>query len=142
MRLAVAAAAVAGVLAIGAVPAVAFTLAAAEKPDAAADTAQQDQQADKPGNGPPAHAQSRHNSPGKEKGDQREKADKALRSGKGGHRHAQKMVALAMAHAEGMREWAGCVADAAREHDSAAGEFRPEQACGEKPAPPGHLKRR
>ena len=92
MRLAVAAAAVAGVLAIGAVPAVAFTLAAAEKPDAAGDTALQDPQADKPGNGPPAHAQSRHNSPGKAKGDQREKADKsdkASRSGKDGRRHAQ-----------------------------------------------------
>lgn len=44
-------------------------------------------------------------------------------------------------HGSAMRTWAHCVAEAAREHDDGAGAFEPEEACGQRPTPPGHAGR-
>ena len=142
MRMLVGVVAVVGALATGGVPALAFTMGQAEQgvqtagqtavgqgPDKPAD-----KNADgKPGYGPPAHASSRHN------GDKPAKQDRAGERGKAGNAgaHGKEMSALGRAHAAAMRDWAACVSE---QPGNQAESFDPEAACGDKPAPPGHLK--
>ena len=94
----------------------------------------------KPGNGPPAHAMSRHNHPDKaqrpdEPGADRTGPDKAAKP------DADENRATGQRHAAAMQRWVACVREAERKHDPATGPFRPKDVC-EKPLPPGHLKRR
>jgi len=129
MKMLISTVAVLGALAIGGVPAVAFTLAQAEH--GLADTSSSDAAGDKPGNGPPEWANSRHN--GQKDSGQKDmgrrddakgaKKDKA-------NRHAAKMSSLGRAHGEAMRMWAACVSENAGD----------KSACDPKPVPPGHLK--
>lgn len=132
MKMLVGTVVVLGALTIGGIPAIAFTLAQAEH--GLAGTNSGDVADDKPGNGPPPWANSRHNGDKGDKGD-KEKGAKKEKSNK----HAQKMSALGRAHGEAMRKWAACVSDHARNQPDDAG-FNPEVACGTKPIPPGHLK--
>ena len=129
MKMLVGTVAVLGALAIGGLPAIAFTLAQAEH--GLAGTSAGDSRDDKPGNGPPEHANSRHNGDKDEaNGAKKEKANK----------HAEEMSSLGRAHGEAMRAWAACVSEKAGNQSDDAG-FDPEVACGAKPIPPGHLKK-
>jgi len=112
MKMLIGTVAVLGALAIGGIPAIAFTLAQAEH--GLAGTSSGDAADDKPGNGPPEWANSRHN------GDKKQKANK----------HAEEMSSLGRAHGEAMRKWAACVSEHAGD----------KSVCDPKPTPPGHLK--
>lgn len=137
--------AVLGALLIGGVPAVAFTLAANDHPAgstpaaAVGDRTERADRPDKPGNGPPSHANSRHNRVDGEKPGKQAKPEKHNHPFADGAPGAP--GAHGRAHAAAMKEWASCVAEKAPAHDDAEGEFEPEAACGEKPLPPGKQKK-
>jgi hypothetical protein len=137
MKLLVGTVAVLGALAIGGIPAVAFTLAQADHglgSESSGDSADHT-----PGNGPPEWAHSGHHG---DKGDKGEAHDEGRGWGPWkdkANEHAWEMSARGRAHGEAMREWAACVSEHAANQSDDSG-FDPEVACGTKPIPPGHLK--
>ena len=141
MRVGVGTAMALGVLAIGAVPAVGFSSAGddySSPPEtyarAAAGSAD-----DKPGNGPPAWAASPHNGVTSKDGGRSKDAAAPSRDQTKPNAHAERMSSLGRAHGVAMRGWAACVS--ARTSGQRDQGVDPEAACGQKPVPPGHLKR-
>jgi hypothetical protein len=70
-----------------------------------------------------------------------DKADKADRPGHAtGRERADEASAPGRAHADAMKEWARCVADAASGQKSSGATTPPKDACGDKPMAPGRAK--
>lgn len=133
MKMLVGTVAVLGALAIGGVPAVAFTLAQADHP--LSSTSSGNAADDKPGHGPPEWANSRHNGEKDKNKSEKAKGPKLDKATK----HAEKMSSLGREHGEAMRMWAACVSEKAGHQPDDDG-FDPAVACDTKPIPPGHLK--
>lgn len=90
---------------------------------------------------PPGHAVGHDKHGDKaDKGHRADKADKDKAGHSTGRGQGDEASAPGRAHADAMKEWARCVADAASGQKSSGSTTPPKEACGDKPMPPGRAK--
>jgi hypothetical protein len=92
---------------------------------------------------PPGHAVGHDKHGDKaDKGHKPEKADKDKNKAdhSTGRAQGDEASAPGRAHADAMKEWARCVADAASGQKAGASTTPPKEVCGDKPIPPGRAK--